>query len=164
MFGFGKTKMDAQTLCRDQWIKISSEERKSIWRHFVENSDDEALRSFEFEEFCLIMIIAYAKFNQVAAIIANGMNSDPVFEYHVCMGQNVDGLGGKVEEYSKILNQTWGASPYYEGKMYDMAVAVENCIGHNLEESTKMQLANEFDQLLASMVGVFKSIKIISSY
>jgi len=160
MFGFGKTKMDAQTLCRDQWIKISSEERKSIWRHFVENSNDDALKNFEFEEFCSIMIVAYAQFNKVAAIKTQGMHSDPAFDYHVCMGMNVDSLGGKASEYSKILNQTWGASPYSEDKMYDMAVAVENCIGHSLEESTKLQLANEFNQLLASMMDVFNSIKI----
>ena len=93
MFGLGKTNMDSQVFCNDQWIKITSPERKSIWRSFVEQSNDAALESADFEKLCDVMIAVYLQFLRSTVIQTQGMHSDAVFDFYMCIDKKKRGPG-----------------------------------------------------------------------
>ena len=159
MFGFGKTKLDSQAFCNDQWIKITSPERKSIWRAFVEQSNDAALENADFDKLCDVMVAAYLQFLRSTVITTQGMNSDAVMDFYICIGNKREELDSSIEDYSTTFNQTWGSISSGD-KMMDMVNAFEICMGINLQQSTREQLNMECFTLIASMKDILRKIKL----
>ena len=160
MFGIGKTKMDSQAFCNDQWIKITSPERKSIWRAFVEQSNDAALENADFEKLCVVMIAAYSQFLRSTVIQTQGMHSDAVFDFYMCIDNKQKELDSSFQEYKTKFNQTWGTATSGD-KMMDMVNTFEVCMGINLQQATKEQLSMEFFTLISSMEDVLRKIKLV---
>ena len=160
MFGLGKIKMDSQVFCNDQWIKITSQERKSIWRAFVGQSNDAALKNADFEKYCVVMIAAYSQFLRSTVIQTQGMHSDAVFDFYMCIDNKQEELDSSFQEYKTKFNQTWGAATSGD-KMMDMVNTFEVCMGINLQQATKVQLSKEFYTLMSSMEEVLKKIKLV---
>lgn len=159
MFGFGKTKLSSQAFCNDQWIKITSPERKSIWRAFVEQSNDAALENADFDKLCDVMVAAYLQFLRSTVITTQGMNSDAVMDFYICMGNKREELDSSIEDYSTTFNQTWGSISSGD-KMMDMVNAFEVCMGINLQQSTREQLSMEFFTLISGMEDILRKIKL----
>ena len=160
MFGFGKTKMDSQAFCNDQWIKITSPERKSIWRAFVEQSNDPVLEDADFEKLCTVMIAAYLQFLRSTVIQTQGMSSDAVFGFYMCIDQKQKELGSSFDEYSTKFNQTWGTATSGD-KMMDMVNTFEICMDISLQQNTKDQLSMEFFTLISSMEDILRKVKLV---
>lgn len=160
MFGFGRTKLDAQVFCNDQWIKITSPERKSIWRTFVEQSNDAALENADFDKLCDVMVAAYLQFLRSTVITTQGMNSDAVMDFYICISNKKEKLNPSIEDYSSIFNKTWGSISSGD-KMMDMVRAFEICMEINLQQSTREQLSVEFSTLISSMEDVLSRIKLV---
>ena len=160
MFGLGKTKMDSKAFCNDQWIKITSPERKSIWRAFVEQVNDAALENADFDKLCDVMIAAYLQFLRSTVIKTQGMHSDSVMDFYICIDSKKQELESSIEDYSTTFNQTWGSISSGD-KMMDMVNAFEVCMGINLQQSTREQLSMEFFTLISSMEDVLKNIKLV---
>ena len=159
MFGLGKTKMDSQVFCNDQWIKVTSPERKSIWRAFVEQSNDPALENADFEKYCVVMIAAYSQFLRSTVIQTQGMHSDAVFDFYMCIDNKQEELDSSFQEYKTKFNQTWGSATSSD-KMMDMVNTFEVCMGINLQQATKEQLKMEFFVLYTSMDEILRKIKL----
>ena len=160
MFGFGKTKLDSQAFCNDQWIKVTSPERKSIWRAFVEQSNDAALENANFDKLCNVMVALYLQFLRSTAIKTQGMNSDAVMDFYICISNKKEGLNPSIEDYSSVFNKTWGSISSGD-KMMDMVNAFEICMDISLKQSTREQLSVEFFTLISSMEDVLSRIKLI---
>ncbi len=160
MFGFGKTKLSSQEFCNDQWIKITSPERKSIWRAFVGQVNDAALENADFDKLCDVMIAAYLQFLRSTVIKTQGMHSDSVMDFYICIDSKKQELETSIEDYSTTFNQTWGSISSGD-KMMDMVNAFEVCMGINLQQSTREQLSMEFFTLISSMEDVLKNIKLV---
>ena len=160
MFGLGKTKMDSQVFCNDQWIKITSPERKSIWRAFVEQSSDAALKNADFEKYCEVMIAVYLQFLRATVIQTQGMHSDGVFDFYMCIDNKQEELDSSFQEYKTKFNQTWGTATSGD-KMMDMVNTFEVCMGINLQQDTKDQLKMEFFVLYTSMDEILRKIKLV---
>ena len=160
MFGLGKTKMDTEVFCNDQWIKVTSPERKSIWRAFVEQSNDAALENADFEKYCVVMIAVYLQFLRSITIQTQGMHSDAVFDFYMCIDKKQEELDSSFQEYKKKFNQTWGTATSGD-KMMDMVNTFEVCMGINLQQATKEQLSMEFFTLISSMEDVLRKIKLV---
>ena len=160
MFGFGKTKLSSQEFCNDQWIKITSPERKSIWRAFVEQVNDAALENADFDKLCDVMIAAYLQFLRSTVIKTQGMHSDSVMDFYICISGKKDELNPSIEDYSSIFNKTWGSISSGD-KMMDMVSAFEICMDVSLQQSTRKQLSMEFFTLISSMEDVLSKIKLV---
>jgi len=160
MFGFGKTKLSSQEFCNDQWIKIISPERKSIWRTFVEQSNDSELENADFDKVCSVMTAAYLQLLRSTVISTQGMNSDAVMDFYICISKKENELDLSIDDYSSAFNQTWGAASSGD-KMMDMANTFEKCMGVNLKQDTKEKLSVEFSTLIFSMEDVLRNIKLI---
>ena len=163
MFGLGKTKMDSQEFCNDQWIKVTSPERKSIWRAFVEQSNDAALENADFEKYCVVMLAVYLQFLKSTVILTQGALSDTASDFYICIFKKEQELDSSFEEYKTKFNQTWGtATEQLSGdKMMDMVNTFEVCMGINLQQATKEQLSMEFFTLISSMEDVLRKIKLV---
>ena len=160
MFGFGKTKLSSQEFCNDQWIKITSSERKSIWRTFVEQSNDTTLKNSDFDKLCNVMIAVYLQLLRSTVIKTQGMHSDAIDNFYICMMQKEKTLDSSIEDYSTIFNQTWGSISSGD-KMMDMVNAFEVCMGINLQQSTREQLSVEFFSLKSSMEDTLSRVKLV---
>ena len=160
MFGLGKTKMDTEVFCNDQWIKVTSPERKSIWRAFVEQSNDAALKNADFEKYCVVMIAVYSQFLRSTVIQTQGMHSDGVFDFYMCIDKKQEELDSSFQEYKTKFNQTWGSATSSD-KMMDMVNTFEVCMGINLQQDTKDQLKMEFFVLYTSMDEILRKIKLV---
>lgn len=160
MFGLGKTKMDSKAFCNDQWIKITSPERKSIWRAFVERSNDAVLKNADFEKYCVVMIAVYLQFLRSITIQTQGMHSDAVFDFYMCIDKKQEELDSSFQDYKTKFNQTWGSATSSD-KMIDMVNTFELCMGINLQQETKEQLKMEFFALHTSMEDVLSKIKLV---
>ena len=163
MFGLGKTKLNTEVFVNDQWIKVTSPERKSIWRAFVEQSKDTALEDANFEKLCNVMISVYLQFLKSTVIQTQGAFSDSASDFYIFVFKKEQELDSSCEEYSKKFNQTWGtATEQLSGdKMMDMVNTFEVCMGINLQQATKEQLSMEFSTLISSMEDVLSKIKLV---
>ena len=163
MFGLGKTKLNTEVFVNDQWIKVTSPERKSIWRAFVEQSNDAALEDANFEKLCNVMISVYLQFLKSTVIQTQGAFSDSASDFYIFVFKKEQELDSSCEEYSKKFNQTWGtATEQLSGdKMMDMVNTFEVCMGINLQQATKEQVSMEFSTLISSMEDVLSKIKLV---
>jgi len=156
MFGLGKTKIDRRVFCRDQWIKITSPERQSIWRAFIEECDDEELNKVDFEKFSNCMIGAYVQLLRLAVL--KTQTNDTAFMFGVYLSEELE-TNQESHRFFEELNQSFGSD------RDDGIRAMSNTVKilmkpADISPETVDKIHHEFLSLLFSMRDVLKKVKL----
>ncbi len=158
MFGFGKQKMSIESFCNDQFIKVTSAERVSIWRAYIDQSDDVELKKVDFERFCNYMIACYVQLLRVAAI--KTQNSDNAMYFGICLTRKLEDKNAGAYKEWVLVNRIWGA-PSVVGKIEEMAMGLGiHLYNTGLSDNTKQTIHQELEGLMYSMSDVMKRIKL----
>jgi hypothetical protein len=157
MFGFGKTKMGIDSFVNDQWIKLSSPERVSIWRAFVDQSNDEELKKVDLDKFCNCMLGAYAQVLGIA--VMNTQSTDASLRFILYLGRKLE-ANNEAHKYWEEYNKSFGSDrndgfQAMANTFQDMMMPLE------ISSETVDQIYNEFVQLLLSMQQVLERLKIV---
>jgi len=157
MFGFGKTKMGVHSLVNDQWIKLTAPERISIWRSFVDQSNDEELKKVDLDKFCNCMLGAYVQILTIA--VMNTQSAMATMHFGLNLGKKLE-ANNQAHKYWEEYHKSFGSDrndgfQAMANTFQDMMMPLE------ISSETVDQIYNEFVQLLLSMQQVLERVKIV---